>query len=247
MIKKVLIVKKDEIGKVSGQMMLDEIKKNPSIVLGLPTGETAEATYKFLSADHKANKTDWSKVTTFNLDEYVGLDVNDQQSYAYYMKTKLYDNVNLKPENCFIPKGKGDYLAYAKKYDQLIKEHGGLDLQLVPLGRNGHIAYNEPGSSFKSQTRLIKLTQNTIEANSRFFKSPNDVPREAISMGVESIMKAKKLIVIAYGENKAFAIKELLEGKVSENVPCTVMQNHPDVVVIIDEPAASQLTNKNFK
>lgn len=243
--KKIIIVKNpDEVAKIASNLLIDSVKTNSKIVLGLPTGDTPLKIYDLLGKDYKKNRTDWSNVITFNLDEYVGLDINNRQSYIYYMKHNLYDKLNLKKENTFIPLGVNNYLKYAKNYDNLIKQHGGINIQLLSLGQNGHIAYNEPNSDFETLTRLVKLSPDTIRANSRHFSKDEIMPKEAISMGVKSIMNANQIIVIAYGKNKSFAVKHMLEGKVDKKVPCTVLQNHKNVIYIIDKEAACELKEK---
>ncbi len=234
-----------DASKKTAELLISEVKNNPKIVFGFPTGGTPVPTYKLLAEDYKKNKTDWSKITIFNLDEYVGLDKSNNQSYYYYMKHNVYDPLKLSETQTFIPKGTGDYLAYAEKYDDLIKEHGGIDVQLITLGRNGHIAYNEPPADFKSLTRLIKLTENTIEANSRFFNSKDEVPKEAISMGIQSIMNAKKIILLVIGSNKFNALKAIIDGKVNKNIPCTILLKHDNLVIVADEDAISK--NKSSK
>lgn len=236
---------KNELGALVGKLILEDLKKNPKLVLGLPTGASPLTAYDYLIKDYKKNKTDWSKTTFFNLDEYVGFDKSNPKSYFQFMRKHFFNEMNIKEEQTFIPIGIKDYLDYAKKYDDLMKKHGGLDVQLLSLGRNGHIAFNEPGSDFKSRTRVVKLTESTIKDHAHFFNnSVDEVPKEAISMGIQSIMDAKKIIVIANGESKQFAIKNLIEGKQDKNIPCTVLQNHKNLIIVIDNEAAKLLKNK---
>ncbi len=167
---------KNEIGEVAGNFFFKRNKrKKGKVVFGMSTGSTPIETYKFLIKDHKINKTDWSNVVVFNLDEYVGLKENNKQSYIYFMNENLFKWINISKNNIFIPKGTGDYLKYASKYDFIIKNHGGIDIQLLGLGQNGHIGFNEPPANFESKTGLVKLTDSTIKANSRFFKSIDEV------------------------------------------------------------------------
>ncbi len=232
----VIVLKNSKkIGKYVGQVIIDAIKENPKIVLGLATGSSPVTTYNYLIKDHKKNNTDWSEIKTFNLDEYIGLDQQNPQSYFQFMKNHLFNYVNIKDENINIPIGTGDYEKFAKTYDKKIAEAGGIDIQILGLGENGHIGFNEPPCDFNSKTQVIDLVESTISANSRFFNSIDEVPKRAVSMGIDSIMKAKKILLIAFGENKANAIKQLIQGEISTNVPCTILQKHKNVYVIIDK------------
>ncbi len=234
----------NEIGRYVGEIVADYIKNNSKVVLGFATGDSPITTYKFLIQDHIKNKTDWSNVISFNLDEYIGLEKENKHSYYYFMQKKLFEKVNIDKKNIHIPIGTGDYVNFAKKYDNSIKKFGGIDLQILGLGSNGHIGFNEPPCDFNSKTQVVNLVESTIKANSRFFKTFDEVPKQAVSMGIKTIMQAKKIVLIAYGDNKSFAIKELLEGKISNNVPCTILQKHHDVTVVIDKKAAKLLSKK---
>ncbi len=183
---------------------------------------------------------DFSGMTSVNLDEYVGLDGSSEQSYRYFMNDQLF---NKKPfKETFVPNGKAaDIEAECKRYDEVIANHP-VDIQILGIGRNAHIGFNEPGTSFNSTTHHVNLTQSTIEANTRFFEKEEDVPTTAISMGIASIMKGKKIILIAYGEDKAEAIKATVEGPITEDAPASALQNHNDVTIIVDDAAASLLT-----
>lgn len=204
-------------------------------VLGLATGSTPETLYQ----DMVSSEIDFSDMTSVNLDEYVGLGGEDTQSYRYFMNDHLF---NQKPfKETFVPNGKAeDLAAESKRYDQVIADHP-IDIQVLGIGRNGHIGFNEPGTSFDATTHVVKLTESTIEANKRYFDKAEDVPTHALSMGIGSIMQSKKIILMAFGENKADAIKGMLEGPVTEDLPASVLQNHQDVIVIVDEDAASKL------
>lgn len=208
---------------------------NGAKVLGLATGSTPETLYQ----DMVSSEIDFSDMTSVNLDEYVGLGVEDTQSYRYFMNDHLF---NQKPfKETFVPNGKAeDLAAESKRYDQVIADHP-IDIQVLGIGRNGHIGFNEPGTSFDATTHVVKLTESTIEANKRYFDKAEDVPTHALSMGIGSIMQSKKIILMAFGENKADAIKGMLEGPVTEDLPASVLQNHQDVIVIVDEDAASKL------
>jgi glucosamine-6-phosphate deaminase len=239
----VLIVKNNkEAGQKVGTMFLDAVKNNPEIILGLATGSSPISTYEYIIENSKDGAVDWSKVTTFNLDEYKGLEPTHKKSYRYFMNENLFDGININKENTHVPSGAISSNEEAAKYDDAIRNAGGIDIQLLGLGINGHVGFNEPNTPFESITSIVDLTESTIEANSRFFQSKDEVPTQAISMGLQSIMNAKKVILIATGENKAEAVKHLVEGPVSTEWPCTVLLNHADVTVVIDEEAASQLT-----
>lgn len=234
-----VIVKKDyeSISKEAANIIKDEMVKNPNIVLGLATGSTPVGMYQELIRFHKEEGLDFSNVTTFNLDEYVGIDDDHPNSYHYFMKDVLFDHININMENTFVPDGKAeDPESYCREYDRLIEEKGGIDIQILGIGENGHIAFNEPDKKLNVGTSIVDLTQSTIEANSRFFDSIDEVPKTAITMGIGSIMKAKKIILLANGKKKAKVIKELLKGeKITTDLPASMLLLHPDVTVIVDE------------
>lgn len=204
--------------------------------LGLATGSSPVDLYN----DMTSSDLDFSKMTSVNLDEYVGLDTKNDQSYHYFMNEHLFSKKPFKQS--FVPDGQAaDIEQAAKDYDQIIEEHP-IDIQLLGIGRNGHIGFNEPGTPFDEGTHKVTLTQSTIDANARFFEHEEDVPRYAISMGIGSIMKSKQIILLAFGEDKADAIKATVEGPVTEEVPASVLQNHDNVIVFVDEAAASKLS-----
>lgn len=236
-----VIVEKDydTMSKVAANIMKEEINKNLSIVLGLATGSTPVGMYKELIRLHKEEGLDFSNVTTFNLDEYVGIDEEHPNSYHYFMKDILFDHININLENTFIPNGKSkDLHGYCKQYDKLIKEKGGIDLQILGIGENGHIAFNEPDEELNVGTSIVNLTKSTVEANSRFFDSIDEVPKTAITMGIGSIMKAKNIILLASGKNKSKVIKQLLKAdKITTKLPASMLLLHPNVTVIVDEEA----------
>lgn len=239
---KIIVVEdKIQLGRTTSQMILDFINSKPIPVLGLATGSTPESTYQFLVEDYQKNHTDWSHVISFNLDEYLGLTMDDKQSYRYFMNYKLFNHININKDNTFIPLSICDVESFANQYDQMILEKGGIDLQLLGIGENGHIGFNEPPADFESLTSIVDLVPSTIKANSRFFATIDQVPVKAISMGIKSILNAKKIILIANGENKAQAIKQLVDGKIDSTWPCTALRMHNDVIVIIDKKAASLL------
>lgn len=224
-----------------GQAAFNIIKsgiENGAKVLGLATGSTPITLYNAMTS----SDLDFSNMTSVNLDEYVGLPFDNDQSYHYFMKDNLF---NKKPfKMSYVPDGMAaDINAAAKEYDQIIEDNP-IDVQILGIGRNGHIGFNEPGSAFDSLTHEVDLTQSTIDANARFFANEDDVPRKAISMGIGSILKSKKILLLAYGEDKADAIKATIEGPVTTDVPASALQNHDDVIFILDEAAASKLSNK---
>ncbi|QHX36401.1 glucosamine-6-phosphate deaminase [Spiroplasma sp. BIUS-1] len=235
------VMNNGEAGKVVSDLILDEIKNNSKAVLGLATGSSPITTYENIIKKTKDQSIDWSEVTTFNLDEYKGLESDHEQSYRYFMNDKLFNHINIKKVNTFVPSGMIDSNEEAVKYDQLISDHNGIDLQLLGLGINGHVGFNEPGSDFEGLTSIVDLTKSTIEANSRFFEKESDVPTQAISMGLKSIMNAKKIVLIATGESKALAVKNLVEGPISKEWPCSALLNHPNVTIVIDQEAGKLL------
>ena len=204
-------------------------------VLGLATGASPIALYDKLAT----SDLDFSDVVSVNLDEYLGLDGNDPQSYRYFMNEHLFNKKDFK--QTYVPDGKqADRDRAVHDYDQILSQHP-IDLQLLGIGRNGHIGFNEPGTSFDSTTHIVDLTSSTIEANARFFEDPSKVPTQAISMGIASVMAAKKILLVAYGENKADAIAATINGPITKEVPASILQKHLDVTLIIDDAAASKL------
>lgn len=234
----------EELSKVAAKEFSKIIKEKENVVLGLATGGSPVGMYKELIRMYEQKELNFSKTTTVNLDEYIGLNPEHNQSYRYFMNNNLFNHINIDKSNTFVPNGLAEDLeAQCKEYDQKISELGGIDIQLLGVGNNGHIAFNEPNSELSSGTHIISLTDNTIEANARFFDNIDDVPRKAITMGVGGIMKAKKIILIASGESKAEAIKGIFSGKITTANPATMLQMHRDVTVIVDE-AAAKLINK---
>ena len=234
----------EELSKVAAKEFSKIIKEKENAVLGLATGGSPVGMYKELIRMYEQKELNFSKITTVNLDEYIGLNPEHNQSYRYFMNNNLFNHINIDKSNTFIPNGLAEDLeAQCKEYDQKIAELGGIDIQLLGVGNNGHIAFNEPNNELSSGTHIISLTDNTIEANARFFDNIDDVPRKAITMGVGGIMKAKKIILIASGESKAEAIKGIFSGKITTANPATMLQMHRDVTIIVDE-AAAKLINK---
>ena len=223
-----------EGGQVAFSLLKDEMAKGAK-TLGLATGSTPLAFYDEI----RKSDLDFSDMTSVNLDEYVGLAADNDQSYHYFMQENLFRAKSFKES--FLPNGlASDLQEETRRYDQVIAEHP-IDFQILGIGHNGHIGFNEPGTSFDVTTHVVNLTEDTIKANSRFFDSIDDVPKHAISMGIQSIMQSKMIVLMAYGQGKADAIKQMIEGPVTEDLPASVLQKHPNVVVIVDEAAASAL------
>lgn len=223
-----------EGGQVAFSLLKDEIAKGAK-TLGLATGSTPLALYDEI----RKSDLDFSDMTSVNLDEYVGLAADNDQSYHYFMQENLFRAKSFKES--FLPNGlASDLQEETRRYDQVIAEHP-IDFQILGIGHNGHIGFNEPGTSFDVTTHVVNLAEDTIKANSRFFDSIDDVPKQAISMGIQSIMQSKMIVLMAYGQDKADAIKQMIEGPVTEDLPASVLQKHPNVVVIVDEAAASAL------
>ena len=215
---------------------------NPSSVLGLATGSTPVGMYKQLIAWYKKDDLDFSQVRTVNLDEYVGLAPSHDQSYRYFMQTNFFDHINISPDNTNLPNGQApDLAAECQRYNQVIRSLGGIDVQLLGMGHNGHIGFNEPGDAFELETHVVDLTQRTIEANARFFASPDEVPRQALTMGIKTIMQARQILVVVSGEDKADAVKAALTGPVTPKVPASILQMHPNVVLVADKAAMSKV------
>lgn len=224
----------DELSQKAAEFVSAQIMLKPDCNLGLATGSTPIGMYKKLVDMN----IDFSSVTTFNLDEYYPIARSNNQSYHYFMTEHLYSKVNLKPENIFIPNGETDSPEEeCKQYEKSIAEHGGLDLQVLGIGQNGHIGFNEPSEALNSFTHITQLTQNTIEANSRFFKNINEVPTQALTMGVATIMRAKRILLLASGKEKARVVHALQGNMIDPEIPATILAAHNDVTVIVDKAA----------
>lgn len=235
----------EAMSKEAATIVADRIRRKPNLVLGLATGSTPLGLYKELIRMHKEEGLSFAKVTTFNLDEYVGLPRTHDQSYYYFMWENLFKHIDIDPRYIHVPDGMAsDVEAHCEWYDNEIKKWGGIDLQILGIGANGHIAFNEPGSSLGSRTRIKTLTEQTIKDNARFFKSMDEVPRLAITMGIGTIMEAKEVILLANKASKADAIKAAVEGPITHMVPASIIQMHRKAYVIIDKEAASKLTHK---
>lgn len=237
----VLIYESEEqIGIAAGNYMCGQVLQKPNSVLGLATGSTPLKPYSQMIELYKKGVVDFSKVTTFNLDEYVNLDVNDKNSYHSFMHENLFDHINIPEENInFLDGNAEDPEEECRRYEEKIKAAGGIDIQLLGIGSNGHIAFNEPADCFQRWSHVVTLKESTVKDNSRFFKSIDEVPTQAVTMGIGSIMQAKKILIIAIGENKAKAIKQLIGGNVTPMCPASVLQFHTDVTLMLDKAAAS--------
>jgi glucosamine-6-phosphate deaminase len=234
-----------EVAALAAEMIADVIRKKPRAVLGLATGSTPLGTYRELIRMHREEGLDFSQVVTFNLDEYVGLPATHPQSYRYFMNKNLFEHVNIKRESTHLPNGAArDVEAACIEYEREIKEVGGVDMQLLGIGTNGHIAFNEPVSSLGSRTRVKTLTDKTRRDNSRFFGSLAEVPKYAITVGIGTIMEARSAILIATGNSKADAILAAVEGPITAMCPASALQLHPHMTIIVDRQAAAKLTGE---
>ena len=237
----------EALSKAAGRCVAQAINRKPNAVLGLATGSTPLGLYKELIRLHKDEGLDFSRITTFNLDEYVGLTRTHPQSYHYFMHENLFKQINVPPQNVHIPSGTTDnYEAFCQWYEQRIVECGGIDLQVLGIGSDGHIAFNEPSSSLTSRTRIKTLARQTIADNARFFDKEEDVPVYAITMGVGTILEAKKIILLANGANKARAIAGAIEGPVTSMNTASALQLHRDTVFFLDREAANGLSMREY-
>ena len=239
---KVIVVENyDEMSVKAAEILTNIVKKNPKAVLGLATGSSPIGTYQNMAKDHRENGTSYKDIITVNLDEYVGLTADHDQSYAYFMYQNLFKNIDVKMENTNLPSGSAkDLQAECDRYNALLEQYQ-QDVQVLGLGSNGHIGFNEPGTPFGSVTHLVDLTESTIKDNSRLFASIDEVPRQALSMGIKNIMNAKSILVVVSGKNKAKAVYGMVKGEVTPDLPASVLQLHPAVTVICDKDAASLL------
>ena len=237
----------EAMSKAAAQLVVDVLNTKPNAVLGMATGSTPLGLYQELVRLHKEEDLDFSRVTTFNLDEYVGLRVNHPQSYHYFMTEHFFKHVNIPRHNINIPSGTtSNYPAFCAWFEQRIAECGGIDLQILGIGSDGHIAFNEPTSSLSSRTRLKTLSKQTIDDNARFFARREEVPIYAITMGVGTILEAKKLMLLASGKGKAWAIAQTVEGPVTSMVTASAIQLHPVAKVFVDAEAAGELRHRDY-
>lgn len=240
---KIISVKNyEELGKKAAAIIASYVIQKPDSVLGLATGSTPLSTYKNLIQLYKDGFVDFSRIKTANLDEYKGLERSNPQSYYYFMNTNLFDHINIDKANTHIPDGTvEDALLECSNYENLIEELGGVDLQLLGLGHNGHIGFNEPDSSFSKSTHCVDLAESTIKANARFFEHIEEVPTKAYTMGIATIMKAKRILILVSGKDKANIVKKAFFGDIKPEVPASILQVHPDVILIADEDALSEV------
>jgi glucosamine-6-phosphate deaminase len=233
----------EDLSQEAARLVADRLRRNPKLVLGLATGSTPLGVYAALIDKHKNEGLDFSKVTSFNLDEYIGIPPSHDQSYHTFMQESLFKHINLDPRYTHVPDGMvRDIEAQCQWYEQRIREVGGIDLQILGIGANGHLAFNEPGSSLGSRTRIKTLSERTVRDNARFFSSMDQVPRYAITMGIGTIMEARELLILASGAAKADAVKAAVEGPITATCPASICQMHQRAYFIIDEAARSKLT-----
>jgi len=254
---RVVVVKNtEEMGRRAAQLIVEDMKVHATYVMGLATGSTPLALYKELIALHKKQGVDFSTTITFNLDEYIGLPPEHDQSYHYFMKENLFKHININPKLTHVPTGNVAYATdedlkhiqtLCDQYEAMIDDIGGIDYQVLGIGSNGHIGFNEPGSSLGSLTRIKTLSDSTLKDNARFFKNIDEVPKYAITMGIGTILKARKVVLLANGENKADTVRDALEGPVTATCPASALQLHQFSTYVIDEAAASKLTLNTYE
>jgi glucosamine-6-phosphate deaminase len=244
---KICLKKRIDVAKFASNVITEQLSVDENSVLGLATGSTPEQTYRELVNKHIADQNSWSQVRTVNLDEYYGLDRNNPQSYHHYMQVHLFNHVDIPEYNTLFPNGTtSDPAAEARNYEKKIVAWGGIDLWLVGIGSNGHIAFNEPGSSRNCRTRLVRLSDKTISDNSRLFEKKADVPTQALTAGIATIMEARKILLIATGEKKSAAINAALNNPIGPNCPASFLRQHPNCTFVVDEAAAG-LCRNNFR
>lgn len=229
------------LSRYAAERVIEQVKQKPTSNLGLATGSTPMELYSMLVAATQAGEVSFKAVRTYNLDEYLGLGADHHQSYAYFMQKNLFDGIDILPENTHVPVGVDDISQAAVSYEALLRDSGGIDLQILGLGANGHIGFNEPGPELSNQTFKVTLDEVTRIDNARFFNHLDEVPREAITMGVGSIMRAEKILLMASGSGKADAIYKTVAGPITTQVPASLLQLHRDITVLLDEAAAAQL------
>lgn len=237
-----IIVAKDyqDMSEAAADIIAELVAEKPGCVLGLATGSTPEGLYAELVKRYEEEGLDFSRVATFNLDEYRGLPADHEQSYHYFMQKHLFSHVNVRPENTHVPNGANpDAEAACEAYEASIALAGGVDLQLLGLGHNGHIGFNEPADEFTKETNCVDLTESTINANSRLFNSADEVPRQAYTMGIGTIMAAKQILLVVSGEDKAQIVRDVFFGPVTPQVPASILQFHPNAIAVVDEAAFS--------
>lgn len=243
----IILESAEEGSRLAARTLAKQVREKPDSVLGLATGNSPVKVYDELARMHREEGLDFSRVTTFNLDEYVGLGPDHPCSYRYFMEKHLFGRVNLQPSRTFVPDGlASDVPAFCREYEERIVEAGGIDLQLLGIGQDGHIAFNEPTSSLASRTRLKTLTPLTVSANRQCFPAGEEVPMHVLTMGVGTILEARRCLLLAFGNTKAPPVARMVEGPVTSMVPASALQWHRSVTVILDEPAASHLALRNY-
>ena len=243
----IIVETAEEMSVKAAELFADRIAAKPDIVIGLATGTTPENMYAELAKMNQAGKIDCSQVVTFNLDEYVGLSPHHPQSYHYFMQENLFKHINIEPQNIHIPSGTtSNYHAFCQWYEQRIEQCGGIDIQVLGVGSDGHIAFNEPSSSLGSRTRIKTLSEQTINDNARFFDKKDEVPIYAITMGVGTVLEARKLILLANGTSKAQAIADSIEKPISSMCTASALQLHPDSIFFLDTKAAGKLKMRDY-
>jgi glucosamine-6-phosphate deaminase len=231
-----------EMSHKAAEFIIEKVNLFPSIKLGLATGGTPLGTYQILIEDHRNNGTSYRNVTTFNLDEYIGLSGENKNSYQFYMNDLLFNHIDINTDKTNIPRGDiEDLQNECQRYEELMNKLGGIDLQILGIGKNGHIGFNEPGTSFNTKTHVVKLAESTIKANAKYFNRIEEVPTKAITMGISTIMKSKEILLLISGENKKEALYKLLNEDITENFPASVLKNHPYVTIIADKAAVAGL------
>lgn len=230
----------DEMCDVAAQRIIKQVKSKSNSVLGLATGSTPLGVYQRLVSNYREGHLSYDRVQTFNLDEYVGLSPDHPNSYCYYMRENLFSHLDLQPANTHLPKGEGGE-EVCGQYEEKITKAGGIDLQILGLGLNGHIGFNEPGTSFSSRTHVVELDDSTRIANQRFFNNLDEVPTHAVTMGIATIMDSREILLLVQGEKKADTLQRLLEGEITESLPGSVLRRHPRVTLIADEAALSKV------
>ncbi len=246
MVKFICADSETEAGRVAAEIMAEVIRTRPDALIGLATGSTPINMYSCLADMYRAGELSFKDVRSVNLDEYVGLPPSHGQSYAHFMSEKLFSHVDIRAENCHIPSGTADTDAECERYDRLLDRLGRVDIQLLGIGHNGHIAFNEPDSHFPKDTVRVRLTDSTVEANSRFFASRDEVPTEAISMGIGRILRAKRILLLATGAGKADILERALFGRITPAVPASILQFYQgELTVVADRPAMSVILSKH--
>ena len=236
---KVVVGNNEKISELIAEEFIKQVNNKPNSVLGLATGTSPLQVYANLVKANKEGRVSFKDVATFNLDEYIGLEGTHNQSYRYFMNDNLFNHIDIDKKNTNVLLGVGDYKKFMSEYDGMIEKAGGIDIQILGIGSDGHIAFNEPGTPFDSLTHETELTEQTIKDNSRLFNDISEVPTRAVTMGLKSIMNARKIVLIATGKNKAKAVYGLIKGPITEDMPCSILQKHPDCTVYVDEDAYS--------